>query len=503
MYQRQLCSLSLLERTINDGVRSSAAAQATAVMEGEGAEFICGESPSHKLAGPKYVVLAPDPCEDPDRIYVDVVVKKTHDSRQLSNEWYRLFTDLKNLGSWRKKSDCSLNLDDKLRQKSINTLTFTCREDPAPVDLPQWQESNNTFARRLTLRHLTLIFLRSKIIKSRNDVFTSLFEDPAELVNVGGARGIASRARFTRESLVQWFFSLDTYSKCLTFLQAVIRYLDAQATPVSLSLDDIYCDVFSQIMRPTIITRVKQITPEKSLSPTSDTKLLPVTHCINNFLKKTVEVTQLSQLYRSATGSSSSCNIPPAPESNIETIKRILRTDGASSDEEDGDDEHSVKAKATSYRGPFNKKKRKNNDIDSFSIFEGHKDGGVLSPFVVYVRREPIVTTAHNYLLFPVFASNKPEAEILFFVTLKASSTAALFLPGLFRNKNQYLCGDCKWMMNNSSGSNEPEVMWKYSLADYSPLTSCTEETSPRTKTSGVGTTTIRLKHLDVQPLCF
>lgn len=527
---RHLCSLYLLQRRVNDGVRFSAASNAAAVIKNGETEFIRGQSPSHKLAGPKYLVIVPDPCEDPDRVYIDVVIKKTQDPRQLTKEWDKLFDELKKLGSWRCGSENEGDgTEEKHRRAAIERLSFVGRPDPAAVDLPEWQESNSEFARRLTLRHLCRIILRSDIVKSKKDLFNAVFEEPWEVAKAGNARGLANRARFTQESLIDWFFSFDTYSKCIIFLEVVTRYLDAQATPVSLSLDDIYCDVFTQIIRQTYITRVNNSasSPEKSLAPTPDTRLLPVTDCIKNFLTTTVEVTDFSftgREYRFATNTNSSSSnagpvLPPAAETTMESISRILRGDGQTTTSEDEEDDEeaekgdknkkSVKRKEAPYRGPFSaKSKRKtDDDVELYSIIDGYMEG-VLSPLNVYIRNKPLVPSAHNLLLFPVFADEKPGSEILFFMHPKLTSAASLLLPGLFRYKNQYLCGDCKWMNSNSKkkeeeGEEEEGETWKYSLADYCPLKYCTEEISLRQKKLGIGTTISSLTHLDVQPLYF
>ena len=509
---RHLCSLYLLQRRINDSVRFTAASQAAAASIKNGqVEFIRGQSPSHKLAGPKYLVIAPDPCEDPERVYIDVVIKKTQDLRQLTKEWDKLFDELKKLGSWRRGSgDKNEGTEEKHRRAAMNTLSFVARPDSAAVDLPEWQESNSEFARRLTLRHLCRIILSSNIVKSRKDLFNSIFKKPWQVASAGNARGIANRARFTHESLIEWFFSFDTYSKCIIFFEAVTRYLDAQATPVSLTLDDIYCDLFTQILRQTYITRVNNsaTSPENALAPTSDTRLLPVTDCIENFLTSIVEVTDFSSTdseYRFANSSSSTSPvIPPAAETYMESIKRILCRDGATTSEEEEEIEEeckiSVRRKAIPYRGPFSKKKKTNTgeNVVLYNIIEGYKEGD-LSPLTVYIRKEPLIPSAHNHLLFPVFADEKPGSEILFFMHPKPISAAFLLLPGLFRNKKQYLCGDCKWM----NSKEDDEETWKYSLADYCPLKYCTEETSLQPKKFEIGTTISSLTRLDVPPLYF
>nr|BDT63451.1 MAG: wsv415-like protein [Sesarmops intermedium nimavirus]GBG35618.1 wsv415-like protein [Sesarmops intermedium nimavirus] len=510
---RHLCSLYLIQRNVNDGVRFSAASNAAASVKNGEVEFIRGQPPSHKLAGPKYLVIAPDPCEDPERVYIDVVVKKT---RQPTEEWCKLFDKLKQLGPWRCGSgDEDEGTEEKHRRAAMEKLSFVGRLDPAAVDLPKWQEPNNEFARRLTLRHLCHIILNSNIVKSKKDFFNAIFETPWEVASAGNARGLANRARFTQESLINWFFSFDTYSKCIIFLEVVIRYLDAQATPVSLSLDDIYCDVFTQIIRQTYITRINNsaASPEKSLAPTPDTRLLPVTDCIKNFLMQSVEVTDFSftgREYRFAT-TINNTSLPPAAETNMESIKRIFSRGGQETTSEEEEEEEkeeeyknkrSVKRKAVPYRGPFRKKNKRKTDDGAmmYSMIDGYKEERI-SPLIVYIRNEPLVPSAHNHLLFPVFADEKPGSEILFFMHLKLFSAASLLLPGLFKNKNQYLCGDCKWMNKNSK--EEEEETWKYSLADYCPLKYCTEEISLQQKKLGIGTTISSLTRLDVQPLYF
>ena len=514
---RQLCSMYLLQRRINDGVRSSVASDAAAAsfFKNANVEFIRGESPSHKLFGPKYVIVVPDPCEDPEKIYVDVVIKKTQDPRQLSPEWKKMFSDLKKLGPWtshgfRRSSSPVLTLDGEHRRANMAKLSFVGRLDPAAVDLPAWQESNGEFARRLTLRNLCVIMLESGIIKSKKDLFNEIFEKPQELVTAGNVRGMANRGRFTQESLVEWFFSFDTYSKCIIFYEAVTRYSDAQASPVNLSLDDIYCDVFSQILRQTYITRVDDtVSP---WSPTSDIKLLPVTECIKNFIISAVEVTDFSYTkreYRFATGvlnlegAAGMAVVPPSIETKMESIKRILKRHNNDSSDEEYDAAPittRVTRMATSYRGCWTKN---DGNIIAYSIIEGYESGRI-SPLRVFVRNEPLVPTAHNHLLFPVFANEKPGAEILFFMKPKLSSAASLLLPGLFRNKKQYLCGICEWMNVEKGRMDEGQKeMWKYSLADYCPLRYCTEEISLQPKKSGGGTTTSSLTRLNVQPLYF
>nr|BDT63004.1 MAG: wsv415-like protein [Trachysalambria curvirostris nimavirus] len=526
---RHLFSLDLLQANINDKVRASAAAEAIASVEGDGAEFIPGTSPSSKLAGPRYLVLAPDPCEDPEEVYVDVVVKKYHDARSLSPEWEKAITDLHKVGPW--------------RHDPARHLSFASRLDPAPVELPEWQESYSGFARRLTLRSLCLLFQRSGVVEYKDRLFNSIFETPPEIARAAGVMGLANRARFRETSLIEWFFSFDTYSKCIIFLESVCQYLASEASPVMLFLDDIYCEVFSQILRPTYITRVRSAVSHKSLlAPTSDMRLVPVTECIKNFLRTPIVVRDLSATeteYKFTIDDGIVDATPVPSQSNLQAVRKILgQRDGSES--ESGDSENvsnidtnhaiTIKRKAAPYRGPFKRfsKKSKQADHDSlitYGMIEGYQSG-TLSPLNILLRSKPILPHTHNHLLFPVFCSDDIEAEILFFVYPKLTATAALLLPGVFSRRGNYLCGECPSVKISSTtqtvAQSSPTVMlesrlmaptatattdrrdvWKYTLADYCPLRHCTGERSRPQSIFANGTRTTDVKHLDVQPLCY
>ena len=537
---RPMCSVSLVERRVNDIVRSSAAAEAAAAIRGNCAEYISDEPPSVKLAGPKYVVLAPDPLEDPERVYCDVVVRKIS-TRAPEEEWEKLYTKLKSIGSWRKnviaevsettrrQLDPSLDMR-KIRQEFINAVTFINRERPAEVDLPEWQERPNEFARRLSLKHLVRMIMDSGIVRSKKVLYTDIFEDPAELVYAPGAIGHANRARFTQESLIEWFFAFDTYSKCIVFIEAVVRYMQAQAGPIVFLLDDIFCDVFTPVVRPSYLSMVRDTPPELTIASTKDVRLLPVTECVKNFLLRNVDVTQFSKIgadYECARHRNTSWQttmaetILPAPLTMVESIKRILsRRDnetGTISSTDDNDDNgygdgsganiSSTKRMKRSLPTSDEKRtKRAKEDVSIYSMIEGYEDG-VISPVNVHCRREPIIISSHNHLLFPVFdsGSGRSEANILFFVKLRPEAAASLLLPGLFVNAGQFRSGLCKRMERNTSGSyvNGAAGMWKYSLADYCPLKSFTEGISHQHTTSDNGTATTGSRLVDVRQLFF
>nr|BDT62678.1 MAG: wsv415-like protein [Metapenaeus ensis nimavirus]GBG35484.1 wsv415-like protein [Metapenaeus ensis nimavirus] len=526
---RQMFSLSLLQKNINDAVRSSAASEVAASTEGDGAECIYGQSPSSKLAGPKYLVLGLDPCEDPTKVYIDVVIKKCIGFKPLLPEWERVFSDLWEIGAW--------------KRNPATNVSFVTRLDPvpAPVELPQWQQSIYGFARRLTLKELCSLLLRSGIVKSKSGLFDLLFEMPHEIVSAGGMKGLANRARFTKTSLIEWFFSFDTYSKCILFFEVVCWYLATQASPVMLFLDDVFCEVFSHILRPTYITRIKaSVSYENLLAPTLDTRLVPLTEFVENFLRTPIVIRGLlasDSEYKFIDG----VTVPPTSDkTDVESVKSILRgedrhgVDSSSSspspdddddeddDEDDDDDDDTPRAdrgyiavtkrKAPLYRGPFQKSsksiKRFSHTIQ-YSTIEGHQSGS-LSPLTIHVRSEPIVPHTHNHLLFPVFSSDNPGAEILFFVRPKLTAAVALLTPGVFNRKGNYLCGECPSIRTSPkttpltvAAPQRQGDVWRYTLADYCPLRHYTEEMLRPPTTSGDGTRTSDLKHLDVQPLCF
>ena len=434
-----LCSLYLLQRRINDDVRLSIASKAAAAKK-EDVQYISGQSPK-KYAGPTYLVVVPDPCEDPEKVYVDVAVKRNQDIK-LSKEWENLFDKLKKLGSWKcgsRRCD-DQESEENHRRNAMEKLSFVGRPDSA-VNLPEWQELNDKFSRRLTLRHFCRIILDSGIVKSKDDCFDAIFETPFDVTD---CYSLANRVKFTKEFLIRWFFSFDTYSKCIIFLESVIRYLEAQASTLSLLLNDIYCEVFTQIIRRTYITKVNDASPENSLAPTSDTKLLPVTDCVKNFLISTLSFND--EEYRFATNfDTGNWVFPKNTETFTESIMRILN-------KKDEDSRHPT------YRAQFEEK-----ESMRYCITDGYENG-MLSPLRVYIRKEPLIPYAHNHLVFPVFEDEKKGSDILFFLQLRPISIASLLLPGLFRNKKQYLSGECRWMNNKN------EEAWKYSLADYCPL---------------------------------
>lgn len=530
---RQLCSFYMLQRQVNDAVRSKASADAAAARRGDGAEFIHGEPTSHKLAGPKYVVLAPDPCEDPDKVYVDLVVKICPgSSRSMSDVWENVTEKLRELGPWSSDGEPSSTTSAATttvaaasaaavgnRREAMKTLVFVGRLDPAPVDEQQWLEQKNMFARRLSLKHLCDIIESSGAITNKKQFFTELFQTPEEVVHAADIMGIANRSRFTLESFTNWFFSFDTFSKCMVFYEAVNNYLQANASPLSLILDDIYCDVFTQIIRQSYITRVsvKQTLPDMALSPTEDTKLINIKECVSNFIMNDIQTNDLSftrRDYRLVTsiygtvgtfennsvgavpGSAiTSRDKAPVTESSIDIIRKTLK-----------------RKSSDTYRVPF-AKRRKQTTVTRYIMIEGSVNGTV-SPITVYVRNEPLVPTVHNHLLFPVFSLEREGSNILFFLKLRPFVAAALLLPGVFNHKNNYLHGDCKWMQQQQQPASpllppskslptRSSTVWRYTLADYSPLKSSFRETLHPTKTYGNGTTTTGRRQRSVQPLYF
>ena len=520
---RRLCSLYMLQRQVNDAVRSTASADASAALRNDGADFIHGEPTSHKLAGPKYVILAPDPCEDPEKVYVDVVVRTFPGFRQMTDVWETVATRLRELGPWICPTPGSAATDaaataasdaaataasdapqEECRKIAMRKLMFVGRLDPAPVDSPPWLETENMFARRLSLKHLCDIIVSSGAITSKKDFFNDMFQTPQEVATAGDIIGIANRSRFTPESFVDWFFAFDTFSKCVLFYEAVYRFLQAQASPLSLVLDDIYCDIFTQIIRQSYITRVsmRQTLPDMALSPTSDTKLLPIDECVKNFLLDNIHTNELSYThrdYRVATsiygGACSGSMLAgggdsqEVTETSADVIRKTLKR-------KNGD----------SYRTPFAKRK-KQPMVTAYTVIDGTVNGKI-SPITIFVRNEPIVPTVHNHLLFPVFEADKPGSDILFFIKLKPFVAASLLLPGIFQNKQHFLHGECRWLSQQQqqyslTKQKLSSTTWKYTLADYCPLKCSSRKTSPHTKRYGCGTTSTKEKPAIVQPLYF
>ncbi|AAK77852.1 ORF183 [White spot syndrome virus] len=542
---RQFCSLYLLQRRVNDNLRSTASASAAASLKGDGTEFITGEPPSHKMRGPSYSVLGPDPCEDPERVYVDIVVSILQTNNiQVTKEW-ELFSDkLRKLGPWIDRSGIENNgegeedgdenedgggnggrIEDREahRRKMMKKLSFVGREDPVAVDLPTWRENSTEFARRLTLKELCDLIVECGCIKSKEELFDFIFEEPWEIKEAADVRGMANRSKFTKESLIDWFFEFDTYSKCVVFFEAVNWYLKSQASPISLVLDDIYCCVFSYIRRQTFLTRAKNpsLTVASSFSPTPDTKLLAIDECVQHFLKSDINISQMALTERD-------CFFPLLTEmprqqkkvnTFLDTMKRptlsLLPSTSSSSSSNNKRKRNTAAANILLpvYRSNFstasNNKRLKTDDGENASaciLIEGYANGKI-SPIRIMVRKSTIIPEVFNHLLFPVFASKDTGANILFFIKMKSFASASLLLPGLFRHPKQFLNGPCKWMTlaeNNINDNNiNSSTMWSYTLADYCPLGYYTQESPQPYQTCGNFTSTTNKRLQNVQPLYF
>nr|GAV93221.1 capsid protein [Chionoecetes opilio bacilliform virus] len=459
--------------------------------------FVKGESPSFKLAGPRYVVLGVDPLEDPAQVYVDIEVSRL--AGEPHEEWECVFQSLKQLGPWRKGNNMTP------RQRYINTSTFLNREQPAEVDIPSWQENVNRFARRLTLK--SLVDILKKTVCDTSLLFNDIFEIPEELTG-SGPTSSALRSRISNNTLFLWFMALDTYSKCIIFLESVMRFLQAKAAPIRLAIDDIFCDLFTQLIRPTFVTYVKKTTsPDRTLSPTCDIKLLPVTQCVNNFLLKSIDVLPSSTLCSDYVRS----NIPPfAVEGEFmdgqgydDILKLVCNRNDVyeSSDSDESEiSTNSVKRKRNMHANDVIKRAR--NNIVAYTMIEGYNDN-TISPINVYYRTEPIITSSHNYLLFPFIDDDSEHVEenILFFVKIKQDAAVSLLLPGLFRHK-QFLTGTCQNMPSSRRTTQESEKkVWRYTLADYSPMRSCTDKDMCLRNELDIGTKTLNSRLVDVRRL--
>lgn len=369
---RPFSSLWLIERGWNDSVRTLASAAASSAKLGDGAEPISGKLVSEKLSGPKYTILAPDPLEKPEKVFLDVTVSMLCAAEFLPKELKALVGSLHRLGPWvddvvnddADESDSdgdgggvgdgsnksnkrilflggddhhsrhhpppkhtlkrSTGFPSTSRKRKMGKRHQLCprnshrverlfyvKQNCAQVNTPQ-DELSCEFSRRLKLKEFALMIQECGFIKSR-DMFTrTVFFNPRESSNIDNiwcegychCPTAASAATLTTnttttsstfEYLTEWFFRMDTYSKCITLTEAFLRYLDGQKSPVRLCIDDLYCNVYSQIIRSSFL---KNKDSEGGLSPlpvTSDMFLLPVTDCVNNYILSSVNVTCTSK----------------------------------------------------------------------------------------------------------------------------------------------------------------------------------------------------------------
>lgn len=561
------CSLTLVERRVNDRVRRSAAASAATTLPESETNFIKGESPSKKVFGPRYSIMGPDPLENPNRVYVDVsVFTFAIPVEPKLADFVRYLR--KNIGLWKTKF-----VDEEAPK-------FYTKEIAAPVHLSICNP--NHFSRRLTLKNLSKLIMEVLIpsIVKKESFFNCLFETPSAVANNPSLAGIANRSRFRQETLVDWFFEFDTYSKCILMVEFFCWYLRSNGKYIQIQIDDIYCDIFSEITRPTFITFSEKPSQAAfaALSPTIDTRLLKVDHCVSNFLfpfihdmkeKQTVrEESRSCQYYWICRPTTATLPVNERALLPTEILKQQINSFERRNITEDAEEETSVQEapknivcdiddndflirKRLSGNAIDEPKKKKlkewveqdyarKEEITPIRILEGYNDGA-LCPIVIYKRRYPIVPKIHAQITFPVFdcalTTSKPSQNqsnknnILFFMKLREEIKASLFLAGLFDSPEQFFSGECnqhitrptsimvndiyqKTTNNNTTITTtintlqQNDCVWRYSLADYCPIrmSQTILSTQPITlfsQPSPPYLTNTLKKQINVQPLSF
>lgn len=411
------CSVSLVDYRINNTMRRNAAAKATVVKEED--IIPCCEK---MMMCEDYEIICPDPLENPKVMFVDVevnIVKSDGKEEPVTKA-------LKELGPF---------------ETGARRRFITREENQAPVSVEPWRESPVLFYRRLSLYDLAA-FVRDSYIEDRRAIFDELFEDPEEMTQNNDLTSLINRSKFSKESLEDWFFDLDTYSKCITLVETFSRKLYESMAPVRIDVYDLYCRRFTKIKRQVSIGLLDENdTKFKNLSPLPDVKLVSANKVISDFLSFTM----------------------------ASKLSKCLEDDGAPS---------VIKLKVK-------------NGYDSISI----------SPFEVEIRTRPKIGMSQlfNQLLFPVYAEGK---EILFLMKIRPHMVATLFLPGLFRSREQYYSGFCTRLTRNNGGR-----QWRFTLADYSPVRGCIRRL-PQSKILGWGsssgfTASSRPRKLAQRPLYF
>lgn len=485
------CSLHLVDKTMNNRVRRQAAADAIVAGYAD-----LGGSGSDMFVSNGYEIVAPDPLERPNNIYVDVmitVVDMAVQQNRSTAEPVALW--LKELDPWLTPEDANGDDGDENRLKR-----FVSVEDAnARVDLVPCYERLNEYYRRTSLYKLATT-IAANYASDMNNIVDALFEDPVELTEENSLLSLSGRAKFTKVSLVEWFRELDTYSKCVTLVEMFAHRLRSEKTcPVRIDIYDMYCDVFSRINR---LVHVKAIdkydrnTQIKELAVLEDVKMTSVSGAIDKFLNFscTNGPSSLGSLRRRTGGPGPTLLYGGAEDAAVaigssenETVKNILNSilpDCGLT----GNSSSLKKKRRAIVNGDTSAGKQYEEDVTTFSVVNGYTNNGrAIAPFSVAIRTTPILMSReegaspnilYNQLLFPVYSDESLE-DVLFFAKLKRSALATLFLPGLFRFKDkQYLTGVCRELEHSVK---DASVTWRYTLADYTPISAAVEGGSTST----------------------
>ena len=437
------CSLYLVEREINDPLRRSAAAEA-AVSRYSDMKSCWNGDVSKWTSAEGYVILCPDPLEDAKTVYVDVKVSIL-DVIGDEDEQEKVTIALKALGPWKP-------------QKDIRFITR--EEDRARVDVDPRYERYHEFYRRLSLFNLANCI--SVVYKdSRMDLVDELFETPTAITEENNLMSLTNRSKLTKEVLEDWFFNLDTYSKCITLVEAFSRNLHLVDAPVRLDIYDVYCKTYARVNRLVHLNMIDKSvlkTQLRELFVLKDVKVTPVDNVLANFLSFTPNVhyfdNNMSKRYDREEGVAGFGDL-------FKTLADLIPTYSSSSS-----------SSSSSLLRPAKKCLRKSDETETYTVKNGYSScGKAIEPFSLSVRKEAILSSEgsllREQLLFPVFSSESPD-DVLFFVKPKKTTVATLFLPGLFRSRGQFLSGDCKGLVPSTPSNNI--VKWRYTLADYTPI---------------------------------
>lgn len=481
------CSLHLVDKTLNNQVRRQAAADAIVALYKD-----LGERGEDMVVSKGYEIVSPDPLERPNNIYVDLKITVVNVISQQDDKLAEPVARwLKDLDPWMPREDAVD--DDIIDDKNKNKRFVTLEDDKARVDLDPCYEYINEFYRRVSLFKLASVIAK-EYEKQRGDIVDALFEDPVELTVENSLLSLSNRAKFTKKTLEDWFFKLDTYSKCITLVEAFTHKLRSENTcPVRIDIYDMYCSVFSRINR---LVHVKPIdksdikTQLKELTVLEDVKMTSVGGVIDKFLNFscTGSSSSVNCVRRRAAGFGSTLlygdlkdNADVMGSGDSEVVRRLLSSilPGRGTL---GDHSTLKRRRRAITNGDADADELYEEDVSFYSVVNGYsKNGKTIEPFSVAIRRSPILITReegaspnilYNQLLFPVYSEESPE-DVLFFAKLKKSAIATLFLPGLFRFKDkQYLTGVCKELTH---GTGDDSVVWRYTLADYTPISLAVE----------------------------
>lgn len=493
------CSLHLVDKTMNNHVRRQAAADAIVADYTD-----LGGRVGDMVVSKGYEIVSPDPLERPNNIYVDLkitIVDMT--SQQDGDTAEPVARLLRDLDPWLVQEDTvddDVVVDDKNKLKRFVTL----EDERARVDLDPCYERLNEFYRRTSLYKFASS-IANAYSENKNSIVDALFEDPVELTQENSLLSLSNRAKFTKESLVDWFFKLDTYSKCITLVEAFTHGLRSVDTcPVRIEIYDMYCSVFSRINR---LVHVKPIdkkdtkTQIRELTVLEDVKMTSVSGVIDKFLNfsctsPSSTTTAAAVGRRPTTGRGSALLLYGSVEDTAaaamgpgesETVRRLLDSilPGCGRPAADSTAAAATlkrKRRAITNGGGGGGDDAYEEDVSFFSVINGYSnDGKAIAPFSVAIRSSPILMTRedgaspnalYNQLLYPVYSDESPE-DVLFFAQPKKTAIATLFLPGLFRFKDkQYLTGVCRDLTHRI---NDTSVVWRYTLADYTPISLAVE----------------------------